>query len=82
MEFSLVLGQLHVPVALPSWKEPLTPIGLGARAGLGDVEKRNFLTIQGPEPDFSVVQLVANCYTDYAIPAQGKALLVTVRGCP
>jgi hypothetical protein len=42
---------------------------VGPRAGLDEVEKRNFLTLQGLELDPSVVQLVASRYTDYAIPA-------------
>jgi hypothetical protein len=44
------------------------------RAGLDDVEKRKFLTLLGLNFDPLVVQPVASCYTDYAIPAP---LLVT-----
>jgi hypothetical protein len=39
---------------------------VGPRAGLGVVEKRKFLHLQGFEP--SPVQLAARTYTDWAIP--------------
>jgi hypothetical protein len=44
------------------------------RAGLDDVVKRKFLTLPGLE---LVVQSVASCYTDYAIPAPACATLNT-----
>jgi hypothetical protein len=40
------------------------------RAGLDDVEKRKFLTLPDSNSDFSVVQPVANRYTDCAIRYQ------------
>jgi hypothetical protein len=40
------------------------------RDGLDDVEKRKFLTLMDSNSDFSVVQPVANPYTDYAIEAR------------
>jgi hypothetical protein len=42
---------------------------MGHRAGLDDVEKRKFLTLPDSNSDPSVVQPVASCYTDCAIPA-------------
>jgi hypothetical protein len=39
------------------------------RIGLGDVEKRNFLTLSGLELRSSIFQPVASRYNDYAIPA-------------
>jgi hypothetical protein len=44
-----------------SWVDP--------RAGLDDMEKRKFLTIQGLNSDPLVVQPVVSRHTDYAIPA-------------
>jgi hypothetical protein len=41
---------------------------MGLRAGLDDVEKKQFLTLPGLDSDPSVVQPVARVYTDYAIP--------------
>jgi hypothetical protein len=41
---------------------------VGPRAGLDDVEKRNFLPLRDSNSDPSVVQLVASRYTDHAIP--------------
>jgi hypothetical protein len=38
------------------------------RAGLGNVEKRKFLTLPGLDSDPSVVQPIASRYPDYAIP--------------
>jgi hypothetical protein len=61
-----VSGQLHAPTTLPprerapgnhfigGWVDP--------RAGLGDVEKKKFLTIPGLE-----LRPLASLYTDYAI---------------
>jgi hypothetical protein len=45
---------------------------VGPRAGLDDVENRKFLTLPGLELRPPVVQPIAICYTDYAIPAPGK----------
>jgi hypothetical protein len=43
------------------------------RAGLDDMEKRKFFTLPGLElPPLLVVQPVASCYTDWAIPAQSS----------
>jgi hypothetical protein len=39
------------------------------RAGLDDVEKRKFFTLPGFKSDPLVIQAIARCYTDYAIPA-------------
>jgi hypothetical protein len=45
-----VSGQLHFPAALPPGKEPPVPIGwVGPRAGLDDLEKRQFLNLPGLE---------------------------------
>jgi hypothetical protein len=49
------------------------------RAGLNDVEKRQFLTLPGNELRPSVVQPVAIHYTDYAMSAPqhvGKRVLI------
>jgi hypothetical protein len=45
---------------------------VGPRAGLDDVEKGKFLTLQVLELRPLVVQPVANRYTDYAIPTRNK----------
>jgi hypothetical protein len=43
---------------------------LAPRAGLDDVEKRKFLTLDGTQtPTSLVVQPIASSYTDCAIPA-------------
>jgi hypothetical protein len=39
------------------------------RDGLDDVEERKFLTLRDSNSDRSVVQTIANRYTDCAIPA-------------
>jgi hypothetical protein len=57
----------------PGEREPGTHwIGgwVGPRAGLEDVEKTKFLILPGLELRSSVVQPVASCYTDYAIPTE------------
>jgi hypothetical protein len=45
-------------------------------AGLGDFEKRKFLTLPGVELRPLSIQLVASRYTDYATPALKKIRLV------
>jgi hypothetical protein len=49
---------------------------VGPRAGLDDVEKRTFFTLPGLELDPSVVQPVANRYTDCAIPIPAITTLI------
>jgi hypothetical protein len=48
------------------------------RTGLDDVEKRKFLTLPDSKSDPSVFQPVASCYTDGAIPADGKIILIKI----
>jgi hypothetical protein len=44
-------------------------VRVDSRAGMGDVEKRNLLTLPRLVLDHSVVLPVASRYTDYAFPA-------------
>jgi hypothetical protein len=50
-----------------------------SRAGLNDVEKRKFLTLQGLELRPSVNQPEARRYTDYATSAPGLDWIVILK---
>jgi hypothetical protein len=68
------------PAALPTGKVPPGTHLIGGlvdpRTGLDDAEKRKFLTLLGLKLRPSVVQPVASCYTDYAIPAPINELIL------
>jgi hypothetical protein len=78
--FLLSAGQLHAPAALPPGKEPRYPLdkrlgGPQSRSGRHREEKILDPTgtrLSGP----SVIQPVASRYTDYAIPAHRKYLII------
>jgi hypothetical protein len=73
-------GQLHDPAALTPGERALDTHWLGGwmgpRAGLDDVERRKFLTLQYSNSDPSLVQPVANRYIDCAIMALLLLLLL------
>jgi hypothetical protein len=67
-----VSGQLHFPTALPTGKSPCTHwIGgwVSPRVDVDDMERESSWPHRDLNSDPSVVQSVANRYTDYAIPA-------------
>jgi hypothetical protein len=61
-------GQLHAPAALPQGTYWIGGL-VDPRASLDDVDKRKFLTLSALELNPSVIQPVADRYTDYAILA-------------
>jgi hypothetical protein len=65
-----VSGQLHAPAALPPGKEPPVPIGrkMGGPQCRSERRGENTLSYLGSNSNPSLVQPVANHYTDYAIP--------------
>jgi hypothetical protein len=68
-----VSGQLHAPSSLPPSKE--LPVPIGQKVGWTPDPvwttwwRENSWPYQGSNSDFSVVQLVASRYTDYAMKA-------------
>jgi hypothetical protein len=74
-----VNGQLDAPADLPPGKAPGTHWKegcVGPRAGLDDVEKRKFFTLQGVKLRPLGLQPVASRYTYWAIPAPHMFFIV------
>jgi hypothetical protein len=71
-----VSGQLHVPAALPSGKEPAVPIGQEVGWTPQPIwttwRRENSCPYRDSNSDHSVVQHVASHYTDYAILAPNR----------
>jgi hypothetical protein len=75
-----VNGQLHAPAALPPGKEPLYPLdrrlgGPQSHSGRGGEEK-NSQPPPGIEHGSPIVRPVAQRYTDWAITAPPKLVLL------
>jgi hypothetical protein len=71
-----VSGQLHTPAALPQGKSPWYPLdrrlgGPQSRSGRG-VKEKNSQSRRESNPKTTIVQPVAQCYTDWAIAALNK----------
>jgi hypothetical protein len=77
-----VSGQLHTPASLPPGKEAPVPIGEEAGWASEPVRttwrRKNSWPYRDSNSDPSVIQPVASCYTDYAIPAPLYTIYVRI----